>query len=394
MSNYNFDELVGNIHVLNVIKRELENHTLNNFLIFEGSPGTGKSTCAEIIGLQKACSFPKGPNPCLECEACKINMEVLEKGNRGKNLVKYNMASPSVKSNLTKIIDEVFKNVPPFGDSVYIFEEFHNLNKMEQSALLEEFRTLDQNVFIIATTTRINDIIPEMRSRANIYTFNKLTKKEAKYLLNQLCVKNNIKINTKVEKLIIDYAKGIPRNLIKIFEHSMSASMSIEELETFCGHIPSMTITQLFRTMKEDNLADIFQEFQRVLETFNLTTFAEQLLDYILNVTFYLTSNQSDLFEDKEKSLIRNIFEVDDLFKMCKIVETINPKTCTESQMKMTLIKLYQVFKKAPAQASNLKKASKQTVEATQRNREIKTLEVNKRVSTLNNDQIKKLLSR
>ena len=233
-----------------------------------------------------------------------------------------------------------------------------------------------------------------MRSRANIYTFNKLTKKEAKYLLNQLCVKNNIKINTKVEKLIIDYAKGIPRNLIKIFEHSMSASMSIEELETFCGHIPSMTITQLFRTMKEDNLADIFQEFQRVLETFNLTTFAEQLLDYILNVTFYLTSNQSDLFEDKEKSLIRNIFEVDDLFKMCKIVETINPKTCTESQMKMILIKLYQVFKKAPAQASNLKKASKQTVEATQRNREIKTLEVNKRVSTLNNDQIKKLLSR
>lgn len=394
MSNYNFDELVGNIHVLNVIKRELENHTLNNFLIFEGSPGTGKSTCAEIIGLQKACSFPKGPNPCLECEACKINMEVLEKGNRGKNLVKYNMASPSVKSNLTKIIDEVFKNVPPFGDSVYIFEEFHNLNKMEQSALLEEFRTLDQNVFIIATTTRINDIIPEMRSRANIYTFNKLTKKEAKYLLNQLCVKNNIKINTKVEKLIIDYAKGIPRNLIKIFEHSMSAAMSIEELETFCGHIPSMTITQLFRTMKEDNLADIFQEFQKVLETFNLTTFAEQLLDYILNVTFYLTSNQSDLFEDKEKSLIRNIFEVDDLFKMCKIVETINPKTCTESQMKMTLIKLYQVFKKAPAQASNLKKASKQTVEATQRNREIKTLEVNKRVSTLNNDQIKKLLSR
>lgn len=396
MRTYNFNDLVGNIHVLNVIKRELENHTLNNFLIFEGSPGTGKSTCAEIIALQKTCDNPQGPNPCLCCSTCKSNMQVLEKSNRGKNLVKYNMASMEVKNNLQNIITEVFKNVPPYGESVYIFEEFHTLTKAEQSSLLEEFRTLDKNVFIIATTTKINDIIPEMRSRANIYTFNRLTSKESKFLITKMCEELRIKkLNENVEKIIINQSKGIPRDLIKILNHSVQASMTLEELEAFCGSIPSKRFTDMFRAMKEDPLSESFEYLNEILKEYNTQIFAEQLIEYVLNVTFYLTSSQSDLFETKEKTVIRRIFTIEHIFKIDRIVETLNTKTCTDAQLKMVLIRIYQIMNTSSAKASNTRKASKQAVEAAQKNREVRAMEINTtNITPMEDDQIKNLLGR
>lgn len=391
---YNFNSLVGNVNILNVLKRELENKTLNNFVIFEGSPGTGKSTCAEIIALQKTCDHPVGANPCLECSHCQTNMQVLEKGDRGFNLVKLNMASTETKKNLQNIITEVFKNVPPFGDVVYIFEEFHSLNKAEQSSLLEEFRTLDRNVFIIATTTRLSEIIPEMRSRANIYSFSRLTKKESKLLLNQLCESNHTTITAKFEKLMIDYAKGIPRDLIKIFNHALQASMTYEELATFCGNIPSMRLTQMFRTMREDTLAETFLSINELLENYNVQYVADQLMEYILDVTFYLTSNQSDLFGADEKSIILKTFSIEQILKMNRALEGLNPRMCSEAQLKMHLIKLYQILKGTLATSSNSRKASKQHVEALQRNREVTKMELEKDVVEMSSSDIKKYLGK
>lgn len=396
MNTYNFNDLVGNIHVLNVIKRELENHTMSNFLIFEGSPGTGKSTCAEIIALQKTCDNPQGPNPCLRCPTCKNNIEVLRKSNRGKNLVKYNMASMEVKDKLQNIINEVFKNIPPIGESVYIFEEFHTLTRLEQSSLLEEFRTLDQNVFIIATTTKINEIIPEMRSRANIYTFNRLTSKESKFLIQKLCNEMHIKqLSDNVENIIINQTKGIPRDLIKVLNHAIESDMSLEELEAFCGSISSKQFTNMFRAMKEDPLQEAFAYLDDILKEYNVQTFAEQLVEYILNVTFYLTSSHTDLFKSDEKTIIRRTFTVEEIFKINRVLENLNTRNCTDAQLKMTLIRLYQILSASFAKTSNTRKASKQAVEAAQKNAEVRTMEIDtNNITPMGKDQIKNLLGR
>ena len=119
------DSIVGNTNIINVLKRELLNDTLGNFSIFEGDPGTGKSTTAEIVGLYLTCEHPNGYNPCLHCSHWENNLKMLKVASRGINFVKYNMASKTVKTNLENILTEVFRNVADYDKTIFIFEEFH-----------------------------------------------------------------------------------------------------------------------------------------------------------------------------------------------------------------------------------------------------------------------------
>ena len=58
MRIYNFDRVIGNTGTVNVIKTSLRDGVFNNFTIFSGLPGTGKSTCAEISALALTCEHP------------------------------------------------------------------------------------------------------------------------------------------------------------------------------------------------------------------------------------------------------------------------------------------------------------------------------------------------
>ena len=182
--------------------------------------------------------------------------------------------------------------------------------------------------------------------------------------------------------------------LIKIFNHALQASMTYEELATFCGNIPSMRLTQMFRTMKEDTLAETFLSINELLENYNVQYVADQLMEYILDVTFYLTSNQSDLFGADEKSIILKTFSIEQILKMNRALEGLNPRMCSEAQLKMHLIKLYQILKGTLATSSNSRKASKQHVEALQRNREVTKMELEKDVVEMSSSDIKKYLGK
>ena len=53
MRIYNFDEVIGNVATITVMRQSLSTGIFPAISVFSGAYGTGKSTCAEIVSLSK-----------------------------------------------------------------------------------------------------------------------------------------------------------------------------------------------------------------------------------------------------------------------------------------------------------------------------------------------------
>ena len=66
-----FDEVVGQEHITETLKRQVATGRLSHAYLFTGTRGTGKTTCAKILARAVNCQNPVNGNPCNVCPACQ-----------------------------------------------------------------------------------------------------------------------------------------------------------------------------------------------------------------------------------------------------------------------------------------------------------------------------------
>ena len=212
-----FAEIVGQEHVTRTLGNAIQSNRVAHAYIFSGVRGTGKTTTARI--LAKALNCVKGPTaePDNTCDSCRAiaegtSLDVLEidaASNRGidqirelREMVRYAPAASRYK--------------------VVILDEAHQLTDEASNALLKTLEEPPEQVVFILATTRAEDLVETIKSRAQLFQFRTLAFQEIAAEIERIAKAENLKIDGGAVAVLARAAEGSMRDGLSLLEQAIA----------------------------------------------------------------------------------------------------------------------------------------------------------------------------
>lgn len=346
MRIYTFDQIIGNQHCISILKTCITQGTLPHFTIFHGIGGTGKSTCAEITALAMTCQHTMNGSPCLECTSCKSNLDAIKSGTKSSTVAKINLGRENTKTDVDRMIKEIFTLQSSERNCVYILEEAHALSTALQTSLLEEIDRLDSKTYIILCTTKLNDLIPELRSRAVLFQFKRLTDKESRLLLDKYLQDNRISMEEEAKLAILNYTKGIPREIVTSTEFLSRNTKTLEELLDHIQQINDTVYFELFQVLATGTIYDLNCYLKEEVDKYDIRNFINGLKEFYINMFFQIEGNVDTLAQTSnvmEFTSVSEILKKVDRFSLGNLINKL-PSNAKRVDLSFFLINLYQYF--------------------------------------------------
>lgn len=208
-----FSDVIGQDHIVDVLKASLKSGKVAHAYLFSGSRGTGKTSVARIIARELKTS----ENDLYEIDAAS---------NRGVENVR------ELRESVRSLpFDSKFK--------VYILDEVHMLTKEAFNALLKTLEEPPAHVIFILATTELEKVPETIVSRCQTFVFKKPTDAILKKLATDIAKKEGYKLDAGSAELIALLGDGSFRDthgiLQKILSFSSGKNISIEEVEKVTG---------------------------------------------------------------------------------------------------------------------------------------------------------------
>lgn len=340
MRIYDFNDVVGNGNIVAMIRQSLLNGTFPQISIFSGQYGTGKSTCAEIVALALTCEKEPVDNPCLCCNNCRSTIKTLQTTAENSRVVKINVGKKNSKADTAAMIEDIFVLKSSESKVVYIIEEAHALED-RQVALLEELDKIPKGVYVIFCTTKLTKILPELRSRAINFAFTRITDADANTLLDNLGRKRSFFLDEESKKIIRSAARGIPRQLTRLYEFIADGDYKTETIADFLGIVNESDFVSLFEVMKNNDMLIFSKMLDQYVKSYSLDSFIEQLKEFVIKVTFLIEGGITEGLYMSDVDRLQKVFSNVDSVKVSMLVSGI-PFNATEADFKFAMIKLRQ----------------------------------------------------
>ena len=161
-----FDDVVGQEHIVETLKNEVQTGRFAHAYLFTGSRGTGKTTCSKILAKAVNCLHPVEGNPCLACESCRG----IEDGSI-LDVIEIDAASNSGVENIRQLREESAYVPASCKYRVYIIDETHMLSSGAFNALLKIMEEPPPHVLFILATTEVHKVLPTILSRCQRFDF-------------------------------------------------------------------------------------------------------------------------------------------------------------------------------------------------------------------------------
>jgi len=210
---HKFKDVIGQEHVISVLRGSIEQSNISHAYLFAGSRGTGKTSVARIFAKEVGTTV----NDLYEIDAAS---------NRGIDDVR-------------EIRESV--NTLPFESKykVYIIDEVHMLTKEAFNALLKTLEEPPSHVIFILATTDLDKVLDTVISRCQTFTFKKPSQEVLKDVVLSVAKKEGFSLEQSSADLIALLGDGSFRDTLGILQKVISSSkdkkVSIEEVEKVTG---------------------------------------------------------------------------------------------------------------------------------------------------------------
>jgi DNA polymerase-3 subunit gamma/tau len=278
-----FREIVGQQHVTKTLANAINSNRVAHAYIFSGVRGVGKTTTARI--LAKALNCVKGPTaePDGTCDSCReisagSSLDVLEidaASNRGidqirelREMVRYAPASSRYK--------------------VVILDEAHQLTDEASNALLKTLEEPPERVVFILATTRAEDLVETIKSRAQLFQFRALSFKEISEEIERIASEEKLTIDPGAVAVLARAAEGSLRDGLSLLEQAISYSgdaITDEQVRELLGVVAESVLDNLVEAISQQSAELALELVHRLIgDGQNLQHFCRETIRHFRNL--------------------------------------------------------------------------------------------------------------
>ncbi|HEY4528556.1 MAG TPA: DNA polymerase III subunit gamma/tau [Candidatus Paceibacterota bacterium] len=227
-----FDEVIGQDHVVKVLKGALELGNISHAYLFYGSRGTGKTSLARILARAV--------------------------GTSGHDLFELDAASNRGIDDVREIRDAV--NTLPYDSKykVYVIDEVHMLTRDAWNAFLKTLEEPPAHVIFILATTELEKVPETVISRCQTFSFKKPNLSVLKDFTIAIAKKEGLKLEADAAELISLLADGSFRDAHGILEKVLTSTkdkiITREEVEAVTGAPKGELVKSILESIVERDL--------------------------------------------------------------------------------------------------------------------------------------------
>lgn len=323
-----FDDVLGQDHIVTVLKNQCSTEKTSHAYLFCGSRGTGKTTAAKILAKAVNCLSLKDGNPCGVCDNC-----ILVDSGVATDINEIDAASNNSVDNIRDLRDEVVYSPAALKKRVYIIDEVHMLSASAFNALLKTLEEPPENVVFILATTELNKIPSTILSRCQRFEFRRIDSDVIKSRIEFVAKEEGINLQKEAAELIARLADGGMRDALSMLESCAGGltdeTVDLAFVQDRLGVSGADSAITLLENIAEKNVGSCLKIISAIhLSAKDLNSFLGDLLKLVRDIlvlsrtgdknliSTFLSDEETDRLSDLSKS-----FKTEELLYFSAVLE-------------------------------------------------------------------------
>lgn len=201
-----FEEVVGQEHVKEPLKRAIREGRLAQAYLFSGPRGVGKTTTARLLAMAVGCTG-EGERPCGTCPHCKAVAQGVH-----PDVLEMDAASNNSVEDVRELKERIHLAPLSAPRKVFILDEAHMLSKSAFNALLKTLEEPPPHVLFVFATTEPERMPPTILSRTQHFRFRRLKEEEIVAKLKHILKEVGREAEEEALRLVARLADGAMRD--------------------------------------------------------------------------------------------------------------------------------------------------------------------------------------
>lgn len=253
----NFEEMVGQEHVLRALINALDNNRLHHAFLFTGTRGVGKTTIGRILAKSLNCERGVSSKPCGECTACRE----IDEG-RFVDLIEVDAASRTKVDETRELLENV-QYAPTRGRyKVYLIDEVHMFSNSSFNALLKTLEEPPPHVKFLLATTDPQKLPVTILSRCLQFNLRRLPTDRIQQHLTHILEQEGVESEAVALHQLARVADGSMRDALSLLDQAIAyggGRVTEAEIRAMLGSIEQDHVFRLLDALADGEGASVLE---------------------------------------------------------------------------------------------------------------------------------------